>query len=70
MIRLLNVRKSFECGIFRPSGCGKTTLLNIIGGLEPADSGEIYIDCRDLKKEKTEWFSLKRAQGFCFKTLP
>ncbi|SFL39721.1 NitT/TauT family transport system ATP-binding protein [Methanobrevibacter olleyae] len=25
-----------------PSGCGKTTLLRLIGGLEEADSGEIY----------------------------
>lgn len=25
-----------------PSGCGKTTLLRLIGGLEKADSGEIY----------------------------
>ena len=26
------------------SGCGKTTLLNAIGGLDKVDSGEIYID--------------------------
>ena len=27
-----------------PSGCGKSTLLRIISGLEPASSGDIYID--------------------------
>lgn len=26
-----------------PSGCGKTTLLRLIGGIETADSGEIYL---------------------------
>lgn len=30
--------------IFGKSGSGKTTLLNIIGGLEGADSGNVYID--------------------------
>lgn len=30
--------------IFGKSGSGKTTLLNIIGGLERADSGNVYID--------------------------
>ena len=27
-----------------PSGCGKSTTLRIIAGVEPQDSGEIYID--------------------------
>ena len=30
--------------IFGKSGSGKTTLLNILGGLERADSGNVYID--------------------------
>ncbi|MGQ0603869.1 MAG: ATP-binding cassette domain-containing protein [Anaerolineales bacterium] len=30
--------------ILGPSGCGKTTLLRMIGGLLPADAGEILID--------------------------
>ena len=31
------------------SGCGKTTLLNIIGGLERADEGEVRVEGRDLQ---------------------
>lgn len=60
MIRFENVTKSFEhkviddlsfeikngerFGIFGKSGIGKTTLINLILGLEKADSGNIYKD--------------------------
>ena len=32
------------------SGCGKTTLLNVIGGLDNVDSGDIYIDDQRMTK--------------------
>ena len=32
------------------SGCGKTTLLNAIGGLDKVDGGDIYIDDERIKK--------------------
>ncbi|MEA1982205.1 MAG: ABC transporter ATP-binding protein [Campylobacterota bacterium] len=31
-----------------PSGCGKTTLLNAIGALDGVDSGEIYLEGREI----------------------
>jgi ABC-type sugar transport system ATPase subunit len=36
--------------ILGPSGCGKTTLLKIIAGLIPPDSGEVRYDGVDVKE--------------------
>jgi len=40
----LSVRENEFISIIGPSGCGKTTLLKIIDGLIPYDSGKIVID--------------------------
>jgi putative ABC transport system ATP-binding protein len=49
-----NVHLHIEEGEFTalvgPSGSGKTTLLNLIGGLDKADSGNIYINGIDITK--------------------
>lgn len=39
----LEVDKGEFCVLLGPSGSGKSTLLNIIGGIDSADSGDIYI---------------------------
>ena len=33
-----------------PSGAGKTTILNILGGMDTATSGEIFVDNEDITK--------------------
>ena len=38
--------------IFGPNGCGKSTLMNMIAGLMPVDSGEILFDGKTLKDTK------------------
>lgn len=39
------------------SGCGKTTLLNIIGGLEKPDSGSVIVDGKDIySKKNMRWY--------------
>src|SRR5699024_8992804 len=36
--------------IVGPSGAGKTTVLNILGGMDRATSGEIWVDGTDVAK--------------------
>ncbi len=38
--------------VFGPNGCGKSTLINMIAGLFPADAGEILFDGQPLNKIK------------------
>ncbi|MBR3645736.1 MAG: ATP-binding cassette domain-containing protein [Lachnospiraceae bacterium] len=51
------------------SGKGKTTLLNMIGGLEKYNSGSIEIDGLDLKKSKNVMKLYKDKIGFLFQNF-
>ncbi len=50
------------------SGSGKSTLLSIIGGIEPATSGQVIIDGKDVSKlkgkERTDFY--RHKVGFIF----
>lgn len=46
----LEVKQGEVVSIVGPSGAGKTTLLMIMGTLEKADSGRVFIDNNDLSK--------------------
>ena len=51
-----------------PSGAGKTTVLNILGGMDNATSGEIYVDDRDITRlSKRDICTYRRNDvGFVF----
>ncbi len=48
----LSFRKNEFVSILGQSGCGKTTMLNIIGGLDQYTSGDLLIDGRSTKDFK------------------
>lgn len=46
----LTVERGEIVCLFGPSGCGKTTLLRLVAGLEPSQSGEIFLDGRTISR--------------------
>lgn len=64
----LEFRKSEFVSILGQSGCGKTTLLNIIGGLDRYTSGDLIINGKSTKKFKDkEWDAYRNySVGFVF----
>lgn len=51
-----------------PSGAGKTTVLNLLGGMDRASSGEIWVDGRDIVPLRDKQLTLYRRHdvGFVF----
>ena len=48
----LNIPKHTIVSVFGPNGCGKSTLINMIAGLVPFDSGDILFDGKSLADTK------------------
>lgn len=66
----LSFRKNEFVSILGQSGCGKTTMLNIIGGLDHYTSGDLLIDHRSTKDFKDkDWDSYRNHTiGFVFQS--
>lgn len=52
-----------------PSGCGKTTLLNMIGGIEPIDSGRLLVNGRDIAVHSELMKFYQNEVGFLFQNF-
>ena len=66
----LEFRKSEFVSILGQSGCGKTTMLNIIGGLDRYTSGDLIINNKSTKTFKdSDWDSYRNHSiGFVFQS--
>lgn len=66
----IEFRKSEFVSILGQSGCGKTTLLNIIGGLDRYTSGDLIINGKSTKEYKDRDWDLYRnySIGFVFQS--
>ena len=63
-------RQSEFVSILGQSGCGKTTMLNIIGGLDDYTSGDLIINGRSTKEYRDrDWDTYRNhAVGFVFQS--
>jgi putative ABC transport system ATP-binding protein len=70
VLRGLNVEieKGEICVLLGPSGSGKSTFLDLVGGLEPADSGSIVVNETDLTSLNAKQLGeyRRRELGFVF----
>ena len=66
----LNFRENEFVCILGQSGCGKTTLLNIIGGLDQYSEGDLVIDGKSTKEYKDRDWDVYRNHriGFIFQS--
>ena len=66
----LKFRESEFVSILGQSGCGKTTLLNIVGGLDRYTTGDLIIDGKSTKKFKDrDWDAYRNHKvGFVFQS--
>jgi lipoprotein-releasing system ATP-binding protein len=64
----LEVASGESLSIIGPSGSGKSTLLNIIGTLDHADSGRVWLDGKDLSRQDERALATIRNRdiGFIF----
>ncbi|MBQ8605560.1 MAG: ABC transporter ATP-binding protein/permease [Clostridia bacterium] len=66
----LRFRKNEFVSVLGQSGCGKTTLLNIIGGLDRYTSGDLVIAGKSTKQfRESDWDNYRnRSIGFVFQS--
>ena len=66
----INFRSNEFVSVLGQSGCGKTTLLNIIGGLDQYTSGDLVIKGKSTKKYKDkDWDAYRNHSiGFVFQS--
>lgn len=65
----LSVKKGDFIVVHGVSGCGKTTLLNMIGSVEKPDKGQILFENNDIFDRKYQRIYLQSKVGFLFQNF-
>ena len=67
----LSVEKGEFVAVVGTSGSGKSTLLHMLGGLDRATSGKVYVDGKDIFALKDEELTIfrRRKIGFVFQSF-
>jgi len=67
----LDIKKGDFIAIVGPSGSGKSTMMNLVGALDLASEGEIFLDGQDIEHlEESELAQIRgRKIGFIFQTF-
>ena len=65
----LSIRRGSVTAIMGGSGCGKTTLLNLMGGRLKPDSGQVIVDGQSVPDlSKDQLFELRKRMALLFQT--
>lgn len=62
----LDVRRGDTMVVMGRSGCGKSVLLKLIVGLMKPDSGEVWVDSKEITKLKEKDINKVRQNIGCF----
>jgi putative ABC transport system ATP-binding protein len=67
----LTVRAGDLVAVMAPSGCGKTTLLNCLSGLDDIDEGDVFVQGNDIfgMSDKDRTAHRARSMGFVFQAF-
>jgi len=67
----LSIKKGDFVAIVGPSGSGKTTIMSLVGALDLASQGEIFLDGQDIEHlEESELAQIRgKKVGFIFQTF-
>jgi putative ABC transport system ATP-binding protein len=67
----LEIKKGDFLAIVGPSGSGKSTMMNLVGALDLATKGEIYLDSQDIEHlEESDLAQIRgRKIGFIFQSF-
>ena len=64
----MQVKKGEVVVILGASGCGKSTFLRCINGLESIQSGEILLNGTLLNHKKAKWSAIRQRIGMVFQS--